>query len=61
MYWGGWLCSLTLEKWLLVGGALLCGLCGSSCCGRLTTVGRVEGVGGLWSDGLPGPALGRGS
>ena len=34
-----------------------CGLCGSFCCGRVTTEGCLVGVGGPWSSWLPGPSL----
>ena len=37
-------------------GCSPCGLCGSSCCGRLTTVGSLVGMAG-WSGWLPGRAL----
>lgn len=37
----------------------LCGLCRFFCCERLTTVGVLVGVAGLWSTWLLGPALYR--
>ena len=47
-------CALLLspELWR----CLLCGLCGSFCCSRLTTVDCLVGLVGAWSIWLPDPA-----